>query len=325
MKYTVEELQYLKQLSEEVFIITNKPQLPLVQKMKQNPCDVLSNGFTKVIGEYFYCKSCDKEHKYPICKSCFDKCHKGHLKIDNVKPPEDVPTLCMCGYKCHSMSQKKKEEGIDIELNSSKCYFNNLSLAAGQYEYFIGINGRKVCSFCYHFCCHNLTTAEDDDESKMKAFQKYQFRKMKVNRDSFAKGLEDGSITCDCLSSVDSRHKFSDNLFIYINDLNTPYFDESDDDNYFSNLSPTKIINLFFNCIELFETVYTNFILEYNEFMEGIRNKNDQLFITASLNLGYANFSNNANNCPYNLYINEKINVYFTTTLTSFRKKCKIK
>ena len=325
MKYTEEELQYLKKLSEEVFVISNKPQLPLVQKMKQNSCDVLSNGFTKVIGDFYYCKSCDKEHKYPICKSCFDKCHKGHLKIDNVKPPEDVPTLCMCGYKCHSMSKKKKEEGIDIELNSSKCYFNNLSLAAGQYEYFIGINGRKVCSFCYHFCCHNLTTAEDDDESKMKAFQKYQFRKMRVNKDSFAKGLEDGSIVCECLSLVDSRHKFSDNLYIYINDLNTPYFDESDDDNYFSNLSPTKIINLFFNCIELFETVYTNFIIEYNEFMEGIKNKNDQLFITASLNLGYANFSNNANNCPYNLYINEKINVYFTTTLTSFRKKCKIK
>ena len=50
---------------------------------------------------------------------------------------------------------KKKEEGIDIEKNNGKCYFHHLSLAAGQYEYFIGINGRKVCSFCYQFCCHN--------------------------------------------------------------------------------------------------------------------------------------------------------------------------
>ena len=316
MKYTEDELHYLKQLTDEVFVISNKPQLPLVQKMKQTQCDVMINGFTKTIGEFCYCKTCDKEHKYPICKNCFDKCHKGHTKSDNVTPNEEIPNICMCGYKCHSMSDKKKEEGIDLEQNTSKCYFNNLSLAAGQYEYFIGITGRKVCSFCYHFCCHNLSTNDDDEESKIKAFQKYQFRKMKVTKDAFRKGIEDGQITCDCLSLPDSRHKFSDNLYIYINDLNTPDYDEEDDDNYFSHLSPTKIINLFFNCIELFESVYTNFILEYNEFIEGLKQKNENLSITASLNLGFANFSNNANNCSYNLYINEKINVYFTTTLT---------
>jgi hypothetical protein len=50
--------------------------------------------------------------------------------------------------------------------------------------------------------------------------------------------------------------------------------------------------------------------------MESLSNKNDLLSINAALNLGYANISNNANNCSYNLYINEKINVYFTVTLT---------
>jgi len=306
----------LKQMSEEVFVISNKPQLPFVQKMKQTACDIMSTGFKKVAGDFFYCKACDKEHKFPICKKCFDKCHKGHLKSDNIKPIEIIPSYCMCGYKCHSMLNKKKEEDIDIEQNTSKCYFNNLSLAAGQYEYFIAINGRKICSFCYHFCCHNLTTSEDDEESKMKAFQKYQFRKMKVSREVFIKGIEDGQITCDCLSLIDSKHRFSDNLYIYLNDLNIPFYSEYEDDNYFSNSSPTKIINLFFNCVELFETIYTNFILEYNEFMESLSNKNDLLSINAALNLGYANFSNNANNCSYNLYINEKINVYFTVTLT---------
>ena len=315
-RYSDDELRVLKQITEEVFVISNKPQLPFVQKMKQIPCDIMSTGSKKVQGDFFFCKACDKEHKYPICKKCFDKCHKGHLKSDNIKPMEGVPSICMCGYKCHSMLNKKKEEEIDIEQNTSKCYFNSLSLAAGQYEYFIGINGKKVCSFCYHFCCHNLTTNEDDEESKMKAFQKYQFRKMKINKDVFIKGVEDGQITCDCLTLMDSKHKFSDNLYIYINDLNAPYYNEEDDDNYFSNLSPTKIINLFFNCIELFETVYTNFILEYNEFIEGLSNKNDLLSINAAFSLGYANFSNNASNCAYNLYINEKINVYFTTTLT---------
>ena len=315
-RYSEDELRVLKQITEEVFVISNKPQLPFVQKMKQTPCDIMSTGFKKIQSDFFFCKACDKEHKYPICKKCFDKCHKGHLKSDNIKPNDGVPSYCMCGFKCHSMLNKKKEEEIDIEQNTSKCYFHNLSLAAGQYEYFIGINGRKVCSFCYHFCCHNLTTNEDDEESKMKAFQKYQFRKMKVSKEVFIKGIEDGQITCDCLSLMDSKHKFSDNLYIYINDLNAPFYNEEDDDNYFSNLLPTKIINLFFNCIELFETVYTNFILDYNEFIEGLNHKNEVLSITAAFSLGYANFSNNANNCTYNLYINEKINVFFTVTLT---------
>ena len=315
-RYSEDELRILKQMSEEVFVISNKPQLPFVQKMKQTPCDIMSTGFKKYPGDFFFCKSCDKEHKFPICKKCFDKCHRGHLKSDNIKPIDIIPSYCMCGFKCHSMLNKKKEEDIDIEQNTSKCYFNNLSLAAGQYEYFIAINGRKICSFCYHFCCHNLTTSEDDEESKMKAFQKYQFRKMKVSREVFTKGLEDGQITCDCLSLIDSKHRFTDNLYIYLNDLNIPYYSEDDDDNYFSNSSPTKIINLFFDCTELFETIYTNFVLEYNEFMESLSNKNDLLSINSALNLGYANFSNNANNCTYNLYINEKINVYFTVTLT---------
>ena len=46
---------------------------------------------------------------------------------------DGVPSICMYGYKYHSMLNKKKEGEIDIEQNTSKCYFNSLSLAAGQY------------------------------------------------------------------------------------------------------------------------------------------------------------------------------------------------
>ena len=88
------------------------------------------------------------------------------------------------------------------------------------------------------------------------------------------------------------------------------------DDNYFSNLSPTKLINLFFNNVELFESIYSSFISEYNEFIEYLNQKSDRLAISSTFANGYINFCNNGNNCNYNLYFNEKINVYFTTTLT---------
>ena len=108
MKYTDDELRQLKQLTDEVFVMSNKPQLPLVKKMKQTFCDVSSSGFSKMKGDFYYCKTCDKEHKYPICKTCLEKCHKGHSKSDNVQPNDEIPNMCMCGYKCHSMSNKKK-------------------------------------------------------------------------------------------------------------------------------------------------------------------------------------------------------------------------
>ena len=57
---------------------------------------------------------------------------------------------------------------------------------------------------------------------------------MRVSKEVFVKGLEEGQITCDCLSLIDSKHRFSDNLYIYLNDLNIPYYSEDEDDNYFN-------------------------------------------------------------------------------------------
>ena len=44
--------------------------------------------------------------------------------------------------------------------------------------------------------------------------------------------------------------------------------------------------------------------------------KNEKNQISSIFGVGYSNFANNANNCKYNLYFNEKINIYFTTRLT---------
>ena len=313
--YSEDNLKALHKLTDEVFVISNKPQLSVVQKMKQISCDIMATGIRKVPMDYFFCKTCDKERKYPICKVCAERCHKNHLVLDYVQASEGHLSICMCGFKGHIIKIKKKEEEIYIDQNTSKCYFNDLSIAAGLYEYYISQTGKKICIFCYHFCCHYLNTNEDDEESRLRAFQKYKFRKVSLNKNEFMKGIEDGLIYCDCFSLNDSRHKISDFLFLFLNNLNQPYYNEFDDDNYFSELSPTKLINLFFTSVELFESIYTNFFSEFNEFMENLMMKNDRINIGPFLSNGINNFCSNGNNCLDNFYFNEKINIYFTTDL----------
>ena len=236
--YSEDNLKALHKITDEVFVVSNKPQLSLIQKMKQIPCDIMATGIHKVPMDYFFCKTCDKEHKYPICKVCAEQCHKNHLILDYVSASEEHLSICMCGFKGHAIKIKKKEEEIiDIDQNSSKCYFNDLSMAAGLYEYYISQKGKKICIFCYHFCCHYLNTNDDDEESRLKAFQKYKFKKVSLNQKEFLKGIEEGQIFCDCYALNDSRHKISDYLYLFLNNLNQPYFNEYDDDNYFSDLS----------------------------------------------------------------------------------------
>ena len=313
-KFSEEELSKLKKLTDEIFVISNNPQLPVVQKMKKIDCYVMNTGLRKINMDYFFCKTCDKEHKFPICKQCAEKCHKGHLIPDYVQGSDDHPAICMCGFKCHNMGKKEKE--VDSEQNSIKCCFNLLSILAEQYEYYVGVNGKKVCIFCYHFCCHSLLTNEDDDESRERAFRKYQFRKVSCSKEEFELGVSKGEITCDCLSLNDSKHKSPDYLSVFINDLNIPSYDEEDSDDYFSHLTPTHIINLFFTSNELFESIYTGFISEYNDFMNLVGDKLDKAIISTTFGIGYANFANNSTNCKYNFYFNEKINIYFTTKMT---------
>ena len=107
-----DKLKALHQLTDEVFVISNKPQLAIVQKMKQISCDIMSTGIKKVPMDYFFCKTCDKEHKFPICKVCAERCHKGHLILDYIQANEDHPAICMCGYKGHNMINKKKKKKL---------------------------------------------------------------------------------------------------------------------------------------------------------------------------------------------------------------------
>ncbi len=105
---TDEEINKLKKITDKVFLVLNKPQLSLVKRMKSIPCTIMRTGMRGINMDYFYCQTCDKEHKFPICKKCAERCHKGHIIPAYIPGSDDHPVVCMCGVKNHNMSKKKK-------------------------------------------------------------------------------------------------------------------------------------------------------------------------------------------------------------------------
>ena len=64
--YTEEDLKAFHKLTEEVYIISEKPQLAIVQKMKQIPCNILSTGIQWII---FFVKHAIKSINFQYAKS----------------------------------------------------------------------------------------------------------------------------------------------------------------------------------------------------------------------------------------------------------------
>ena len=50
--YSEDNLKALHKITDEVFVVSNKPQLSLIQKMKQIPCDIMATGIHKVPMDY---------------------------------------------------------------------------------------------------------------------------------------------------------------------------------------------------------------------------------------------------------------------------------
>ena len=47
-KFSEEELSKLKKLTDEIFVISNNPQLTVVQKMKKIDCCVMNTGLRRI-------------------------------------------------------------------------------------------------------------------------------------------------------------------------------------------------------------------------------------------------------------------------------------
>ena len=63
-----DKLKALKQLTDEVFVISNKPQLAIVQKMKQISCDIMATGIKKIAMDYFFVKHVIKSINFQYVK-----------------------------------------------------------------------------------------------------------------------------------------------------------------------------------------------------------------------------------------------------------------
>ena len=312
----------INKILDEVFVVSKKPRLSLVQSNRAVKCTVMLSGPKKINMDYFFCKTCDKEHKLPICKYCIETCHNNHTIIDHIEGSDDNLVICMCGYKNHLMNKKDNNKYLnEEEFNTIKCNFHQLSLASEVYDYYIGKDGIKICVFCYHFCCQNLISKEELDENrnvdKIQTFQEYNFRRVHLTKEEFEYGLINGDIICDCLNLINSKHRSQEHLSMFINQLNIPLLNEEYNIDYFSELTPVHLVNKFFNCIELFENIYNGFISEYNDFLSTKESNIHQNLITHNFSMGYFNFANNAKNCKYNFYFSEKINVYFTPKITN--------
>ena len=66
--YSEDNLKALHQITDEVFVISNKPQLSIIQKMKQIPCDIMATGIHKVPMDYFFARHVIKSTNIPYAK-----------------------------------------------------------------------------------------------------------------------------------------------------------------------------------------------------------------------------------------------------------------
>ena len=119
--------------------------LPLINFTKVNDCPIMKYGCRKSSSEieYSYCKACDYKSLKPICISCLNKCHYGHVVKFIIKKGY---IKCSCGEKNH-LTMKINDKNIDM-----KCLCNEWNLIANLNYYYINKNKEPICIFC-NYCC----------------------------------------------------------------------------------------------------------------------------------------------------------------------------
>ena len=122
--------------------------LPILNFNKINDCSIMKYGARKssVEIEYSYCKTCDYNSLKPICLSCINKCHYGHIikfifKKGYIK--------CSCGEKNHMIMKINYKK-----TNNIKCLCNEWNSTANLRYYYINKMKEPICILC-NYCCGN--------------------------------------------------------------------------------------------------------------------------------------------------------------------------
>ena len=147
--------------------------MELIAIFKQVKCPVLKYGLKKISMDYYFCKTCDKENKFPLCHSCLLKCHKGHQGTEKKKASSENLIRCTCAMNNHQiLSQDEK-----FAWNSlSTCFFYELNKVTDNCFCFENKNKKKICNFCYYFCKPNSPNEKE--------FQS-EFTKIKIDNFNF--------------------------------------------------------------------------------------------------------------------------------------------
>lgn len=262
-------------------------------------CPVLKHGLKKIPMDFFYCKDCDKEEKFPMCHSCIKKCHSGHSSSEKHQASSSNLLRCSCAMNNHQTSKQELNEELTI------CYFYELNKISDNLFCYENKNGHRICEYCYCFCKSN---SHDEEEFKLP------FTKVKCD-------FTNNNFVCDCPSFRNSKHTTVDFMFKCLGDVN------KSTEFYFCRMSPVILLNIFFNSKELFGAINKKFIdvfetiindnqdptLAHANSIESISSVGSVLKIPSIISQTYSIWAKNAKNCKAerNLIFCQEIQNYF--------------
>lgn len=282
----------------------NESPLELVRIMGSISCPILKYGWKKISMDYYYCKTCDKDNKNPICVNCMKKCHKNHIPSQLFPANDQTKTLCMCGLRAHSMLN----EETSSDKNFLVCKFFEFNIKAEIYEYYENTNGIKICTFCNHFC-----KEENVEEKQFTLF----FKKRVVSKEEFITNINSKVLECQCPKLPGSKHHSSHYFSEFVSNINIP------NKNYFPLLTSLHMLNFLLDTKELMAYIYitinTENLLRFNSELEKKTTIKD--ISISALNISttikdLSNLSQNISHCSH-FYYSPKMQVYFNPKIAN--------
>ena len=202
--------------------------LPLINFNRIADCSIMKYGARKsaIEIEYSYCKTCDYNSLKPICLSCINKCHYGHVvkfifKKGFIK--------CSCGEKNHMIMKINYKK-----IYNMNCLCNEWNTTANLKYYYNNNYKEPICILC-DYCC--------------------QFDKIKNNRIKLKKNKEIINCSCKNKDIHNDKRTMCEKLLNLISDYN----------DYSFLLHPVQFLNMIFKSKNSFKYIFEYFDFFVND------------------------------------------------------------